>query len=338
MNSIINNNLALSLSEMPIKKFVKETNAETLNNVKEQNYSLGFQGDEAKLCYEEIISIKGQNESLPKKNNLKIVKKSRKEQLDKLDKSKISVDKLFKTVETGDNETVYKYFDSKNVNVTDRFGWTPLMSAAYSGNVEIVNYFLKLGACVKSRDKSGHTAVDLATKQNHTDIVELLKESRKNKKKIDTVKSSSLIETTKQEKFYCDLCKIYFTETSIAKHESSTLHVFNTNPKIKNNFYGIPKCNRGYQMLLNGGWDEDGGLGPSGEGKKYPVKTILKRDRKGIGESKKKIAKVTHFNARDVNAVKNLKYNTKKISTKKEIKKQLRKDAAKTRALRRALS
>ena len=41
--------------------------------------------------------------------------------------------------------------------------------------------------------------------------------------------------------------------------------------------------NRGYQLLKQAGWDEKSGLGPKGEGRVQPVRTQLKRDRKGLG-------------------------------------------------------
>ncbi len=56
-------------------------------------------------------------------------------------------------------------------------------------------------------------------------------------------------------------------------------------------------------MLKNHGWTETSGLGKLGEGRKYPVKTVLKRDLKGLGMERKP-ARVTHFHAHDERAVK----------------------------------
>jgi hypothetical protein len=36
-------------------------------------------------------------------------------------------------------------------------------------------------------------------------------------------------------------------------------------------------------MMLRSGWDGRKGLGPEGQGQRYPVKTILKKDRKCLG-------------------------------------------------------
>ena len=48
-------------------------------------------------------------------------------------------------------------------------------------------------------------------------------------------------------------------------------------------------------MVRNDNWDPDSGLGKDSEGKLYPVKTVLKRDRKGLGEGKALNPKVTNF-------------------------------------------
>ena len=53
------------------------------------------------------------------------------------------------------------------------------------------------------------------------------------------------------------------------------------------------------------GWNEAAGLGPMGEGRRQPVKTLLKNDRAGVGmHSGSKAKKVTHFTAFDAAAVK----------------------------------
>ena len=54
------------------------------------------------------------------------------------------------------------------------------------------------------------------------------------------------------------------------------------------------------------------GLGPEGTGRKYPVKTILKQDRSGLGSKNKEKAKITHFSACDTSAVENT--NDRKLS------------------------
>lgn len=53
------------------------------------------------------------------------------------------------------------------------------------------------------------------------------------------------------------------------------------------------------------------GLGPAGMGRKFPVKTVLKRDRLGLGSKGSDQARVTHFGPNDCSAVKRKKVNSK---------------------------
>lgn len=73
------------------------------------------------------------------------------------------------------------------------------------------------------------------------------------------------------------------------------------------------------------------GLGPDGVGRKYPVKTVLKRDRLGLGSKGNQQARVTHFGPNDHSAVKRKKVITterkrkeggKKISRRKKLAKE----------------
>lgn len=57
-------------------------------------------------------------------------------------------------------------------------------------------------------------------------------------------------------------------------------------------------------MMVRCGWKPGTGLGPEGEGREQPVSTVLKRDHKGLGYGQITRAKVTHFQARDHDAVK----------------------------------
>lgn len=102
--------------------------------------------------------------------------------------------------------------------------------------------------------------------------------------------------------------------------------------------YGISKQNKGYQMLLNYGWDEQGGLGPIGKGIKYPIKTCLKYDRKGVGQTNEKDYKVTHFKAGDTAAVNDFKIPKQKCLKKKDREKLLDREIRKEKALRIALA
>ena len=344
------NNLALTNSDIIFKTFVKEKNETNVEIEDKHRSKLAFHGHQAKLAYDEIIthvkSQENQRKCVPQTScstSRTIEPKLKNIQIKNVNSKERNINLLFKAIESGDIGFISQNFDSENVNMSDQFGWTPLMSAAYSGHIEIVNFLLKLGANTKIKDKSGLTAMELAMRRNHLDIINLLKQ-RFHKKKDNSSRegvpgsSKNNMQRVDVESFYCDVCKIVFTESSRLNHETSTLHIFNGNPKLRNAYYGIPRQNKGYQILLNTGWDEENGLGPSGEGQKYPVKTILKRDRKGLGQEKKDTPRVTHFEPRDTEAVKFVNRHKRKARTKRDLVKQMKRDAAKTRAWRNSMS
>ena len=93
-------------------------------------------------------------------------------------------------------------------------------------------------------------------------------------------------------------------------------------------------------MLLRSGWNEHQGLGSRGDGKKYPVKTQLKRDRKGIGADpeKNKTSRITHFEPNDQHAVAQQNIPGKRtISAKKAAKYAMKKKKRKAQRLEREL-
>ncbi|CAG5132947.1 unnamed protein product [Candidula unifasciata] len=204
-----------------------------------------------------------------------------------------------------------------NVNCQDYFGWTPLMVAAKQGNDEIVQYLLKHGCDHTVSSLDGHTAVTLARLGGHEHIVATIldysrcdlheriatsnlgAEQEPDLRPDDVAKEKSSGGT-----YFCQICK---REVSLSEksHETSTVHLFNSGHKSKQPSYLLPETNKGFDMLLKMGWQVDKGLGPHGDGPKYPVKTVLKLDRKGLGidNCAKKKAKITHFNPNDKSAI-----------------------------------
>ena len=61
-----------------------------------------------------------------------------------------------------------------NPNLADKKGNTPLMLAAYKGNMTVVKMLLEFGADPNLKDNNGQSAVDKAKKKGHQDIVKLL--------------------------------------------------------------------------------------------------------------------------------------------------------------------
>jgi len=61
-----------------------------------------------------------------------------------------------------------------NVNLAPKTGTTPLMQAAYKGNLELTHLFLQYGADKGLKDAKGVTALEMAKKKGHQEIVQLL--------------------------------------------------------------------------------------------------------------------------------------------------------------------
>lgn len=104
---------------------------------------------------------------------------------------------------------------------------------------------------------------------------------------------------------WCDVCRTEYS-SSPSPHLSSTLHQFSLRHPPPTPHYCLPPSSNSYRMMVRCGWKPGAGLGPEGEGRKQPVSTVLKRDQKGLGygPDKRARARVTHFQARDQDAVK----------------------------------
>lgn len=128
------------------------------------------------------------------------------------------------------------------------------------------------------------------------------------------------------------MCDCQYTATvdgdeSNNPHQNSVLHQFSSHQQdghsTKSHFY-LNWKNKGYQLLRSGGWDGNSGLGPERSGKKFPVKTVLKRDRHGLGSNLgDHKARITHFSAKDETAV--VRPVLKKVSKVQDANEQERK-------------
>ena len=102
---------------------------------------------------------------------------------------------------------------------------------------------------------------------------------------------------------WCEMCGSHFSGLA-SSHLSSTLHQFSLHHQPPTPQYCLPASSASYKMMVRYGWDPRTGLGPNGGGPKQPVSTVLKRDHKGLGFGPMKKARVTHFTAKDTQAVK----------------------------------
>ncbi|XP_041364563.1 G patch domain and ankyrin repeat-containing protein 1-like [Gigantopelta aegis] len=217
---------------------------------------------------------------------------------------------LLKHAQEGDTEQVKTcLLQGVSVDFQDQFGWSALMCASVGGHPDTVQFLLERKADIFRREKSGMTARDLARQKGQNCILQLFEQSQSHSEvnSVSSPSSSMVLNTDTRTTFFCTVCKQEFVDTNQRQHQTSTVHLFNMQLKPKSNNYLIPESNVGYRMLLRGGWDVDKGLGPDGSGNKFPVKTVLKRDRKGLGSEQKVPAKVTHFNPHDTNAINSIK-------------------------------
>lgn len=88
-------------------------------------------------------------------------------------------DSLVKVVERGDLVKLRTRLSSgANANEADNSvvkGWTPLIAAAYSGNVEAARLLLDAGAAIEARTQFNKTALDVALSVGNTQVAELLR-------------------------------------------------------------------------------------------------------------------------------------------------------------------
>ncbi len=308
-------------------------------------------GKEAKDFYEEVLSMPKEHKVVKSKRKLKpsrIKRNSIRQQRRVLEQIP-RIGEVFRFAQDGELESLKSVISQRqyDVNMTDTFDWTLLMSAAYAGHIETVKYLMSVGAEWRETiNSSGQNAVDLALSAGHNHIADLIKHYN-DEKYIPSSNSRDLnshisyldpndndsqfnIQNTpeKREPYFCDICKLSVSQEAPHKHSTSTLHQFNCqhhpSPHV---VYGIPQSNRGYQMLLKKGWDPESGLGSEQQGQQFPVKTVLKRDRLGLGVQSKDKARVTHFEAGDTAAIRRPgdSVETKQLK-KKEILREARKD------------
>jgi ankyrin repeat protein len=61
------------------------------------------------------------------------------------------------------------------VTAKNQEGWTPLRYAAWKGNTAAVQTLLSRGASTQAKNKDGETALQLATRREFSEIIQLLR-------------------------------------------------------------------------------------------------------------------------------------------------------------------
>jgi len=211
---------------------------------------------------------------------------------------------FLKAAAEGDLQTVKNYCKRGiDIEVEDMFRWTALMCASAGGSESVTDYLLRCGANLDQMDSSGRTTTSLAQSNGHSRVLDIIEKHRRENDEIKLVDS---MDKCKLDRGYCSTCQLYYAGD---KHDASMVHMINSGQLPAEGYaYGIAQSNKGYRMLKNSGWSEKFGLGKEREGRKYPIKTILKRDHKGLGmPGSEKLKKVTHFEPYDLRAIESAK-------------------------------
>ncbi|CAL8080783.1 unnamed protein product [Orchesella dallaii] len=317
-------------------------------------------GDEASQAYVEILSLPStavhEEPSSSSSSSINTFEANKQEKVPSVPRSKPKLSKLMSICESNDYEKLEKYLQDFETDIdidsTDEFGWTMLMSASCAGATECVSILLQCGADWTIMDRKGMTALCIARKNNKSTCCQLLQEwfqcyieyqrrvTTDNSDQPDSSINTSEGETSASTE-YCESCKFNFS-SSRDLHEKSIAHLVST-AQFGNDtvHFGIPESNKGFQLLLKGGWDKSSGLGPDGTGHKFPVKTILKRDKLGLGnEKEKKAARITHFGPFDSAAVEgpSTRVEREVVTRRREAAKQRNKERLKEIDFRREFS
>lgn len=280
---------------MPVL-FVSGTKDESITHKQAKtNKNINLDGKTICEFYKEIINTPPSREALIQKEQTKKIIRKRTNW--SLTKEKINVNEMFRYAENNDLKGIEKCLKlGLDVNCRDSYGWTPLMSASCSGSIDVVNILLKNCADKNLTNFSGKKAIDLAMQFNYDKIVKLLLKTEFTEMK--NAQNNSEQSTT----YFCELCQVEIPERK-QQHECSIVHQLNMKRSQKSSCYYLQENNKGFQIMLKKGWNQDTGLGPNGVGNKYPIKTILKRDRLCLGNKLKNVPRVTHFKPFDISSI-----------------------------------
>lgn len=291
-----------ALASVNFKRKIFVKSSETITTTEIQKNETIEINESASEFYQEVIQMPSLSSSSEKTKSESIKKIPKRR---KIEKEKIEFNKeiLFRFATNDDSDGIKKHFsESKNpdINATDNFGWTALMMAACEGATNSFTSLLDLGADLNVSDRNGNNATSLAEKNKRQEILDII-ESLNNAEELIEI-SDEEEEDSESLTFFCPDCKI---QVSSKSHQTSTVHLINCkfmgNTDIKS--FGISRTNRGYELMKTLGWDGNSALGSKKNGKLYPIKTVLRKGRSGLG-IKQDQARITHFKAHDVRAIK----------------------------------
>lgn len=323
---------ALASVKFQRKIFIKSTQIENTRNEEITKFNSVEINDSASEFYQKVLQMP----SVSATSSLKLTKKHPVKKKVQKEKLKFSKEIFFRLALNDDGDEIRKYLNETidhDINATDDFGWSALMMAACEGSCDTFQALLDVGADLSISDKAGNTARSLAFKNKREEILHLI-EKNAQQNTIEIFDSSD----EEEQPTFCPDCKINISSTSSKSHHTSTVHLINCKFKgdTETKNFGITESNKGFKMMKTLGWDGNSALGSKKDGKLYPIKTVLRKGRSGLG-IKQESARVTHFKPYDVEAIK-FKSGPPRALTRKEIERNAVKDKRKEQMLRRELS
>jgi hypothetical protein len=120
----------------------------------------------------------------------------------------------------------------------------------------------------------------------------------------------------------CETCGLEYTGTT-SEHERTLAHqssLPHSHPP-----HSLPRSSVGLKILQSSGWDPDAreGLGPAGEGPRYPIKAVEKHDRRGVGVEMGKAGTVEKVSREKLDAKKTRRLEGKRKKKREEIMREL---------------
>lgn len=286
--------------------FVKASSPERCTEYKQNSEILS--GEEARRLYLEEVksakaSLSGSTKSTCAFRNKRKIHENQDLSLPLSNKD------LFITVQNNDVDTLKSILDKfpDKISVVDDYGWSLLMIACQASSIDAAKMLLKRGVDMSVRDRAGNSARSLVIKNKNYILADLLLNYKE--KDIPAKSQQGINKVKSRGEFSCEVCNKTFPDRE--EHLSSTLHNISASRGMKIPAkYVLPQSNRGYQLMLKGGWDKQSGLGRDGSGKLYPIRTVQKKDRKGLGHKKRKCEEISvEDNAKHKNRKKSAKYH-----------------------------
>lgn len=327
--------VALATVKFRPKIFVKSSGTEDDRNETEKAATSRVEIDEsASVIYNEILQMPSTAAAAPKVTRSNPRPSRRRV---KIEKTPFDKQALFKLSLANDYEGIQKLVNRSikpDVNATDAFGWTALMMAACEGAVHSFQKLLELGADLDAADRKGDTATSLAEQKGFQEILEVVDEYNKQTGAIEISDDDGELSEGTQ---FCTDCGIEISRASSTSHKTSTVHLFSC--KFKGNMnhktFGIARTNLGFKMMRRVGWDGNSALGARQNGKLYPIKTVMRKMRTGLGIEQDP-ARITHFKPNDPSSI---RFKPQpRAPTRKEIHENDLKDKRRDQRLRRELT